>query len=345
MAVKKNKIETLILCIDRDDDVGRKTSYKGPVVGREANLKMATALALADPQDADANTVFEAVRTYDNMKKKGERVDVITLTGHYDVGVHSDRIISEQLDRVLGKFKAKKAVLVTDGLQDEHVTPLIKTRLKIVAIDRVVIKQSERLEGMYYMVHDFVENPKMSKIVLGFPALALLLLAFFGTAGWRLILAGLGVYLLVKGFQLESRVTAIFEEIARSFKTRRITFYVYVASGFIGLVGLKNGYDFIRVVGTANTLETTAAFIHGSAFMLFIGFAAALIGKLLTTGGKRKEMAKYITYGSMGLGVSLVGFEASNVILAPETGFLRLFTTLVFGLVIVAASRGIERVA
>jgi len=109
MAVKKNKIETLILCIDRDDDVGRKTSYKGPVVGREANLKMATALALADPQDADANTVFEAVRTYDNMKKKGERVDVITLTGHYDVGVHSDRIISEQLDRVLGKFKAKKA--------------------------------------------------------------------------------------------------------------------------------------------------------------------------------------------------------------------------------------------
>lgn len=337
------KVKTLILCVDRDDDVGRKTSYKGPIVGRETNLKMATALALADPQDSDANTVFAAVRTYDTLKKDGENVDVATVTGHQDVGVRSDKRIAEQLEKVFSRTKAEKVILVTDGIEDEHVIPLIQSHGDLVAVNRVVIKQSERLEGMYYMMHDFVENPKMSKIFLGLPALALLLLAFFGTAGWRLILGGLGLYLLVKGFQLESRVATVFAELSTSFKTRRITFFFYIASIFIGFVGLKSGYDFIRLVGTTTTIETAAAFIHGSVFMLFAGFAVALLGKLLSVLHSRRETVKYITYGAIGLGISLVGFEAANVILAPEGGLLGLFAALLFGLFVVAVSRAIER--
>ena len=55
----------LVLAVDIDNDLYRKTRITGPVVGRDDNLKAAAALVLADPQDTDGNTMFEAVKKYD----------------------------------------------------------------------------------------------------------------------------------------------------------------------------------------------------------------------------------------------------------------------------------------
>jgi putative membrane protein len=52
---------TLVLCVDRDDDLGRKVGIDGPVVGRDAVEEAARRLALADPEDSDANGLFAAV--------------------------------------------------------------------------------------------------------------------------------------------------------------------------------------------------------------------------------------------------------------------------------------------
>jgi len=40
--------KTLVLCIDRDNDFGRKTGIKSPIIGREENLKAAQSLALVN---------------------------------------------------------------------------------------------------------------------------------------------------------------------------------------------------------------------------------------------------------------------------------------------------------
>ena len=45
---RKEKI--LVLCVDRDNDLGDKAKVKGPVVGRDEILKAAGVLALADPR-------------------------------------------------------------------------------------------------------------------------------------------------------------------------------------------------------------------------------------------------------------------------------------------------------
>ena len=66
------KERILVLSVDRDDDVGKKAGIKGPVFGREAVLKAASALGLADPSDSDSNAMFEAVRLHDSMKKTCE---------------------------------------------------------------------------------------------------------------------------------------------------------------------------------------------------------------------------------------------------------------------------------
>jgi len=188
LADKKEKV--LIVSVDRDDDLGRKSKVRGPVVGREAVLKAAEALGLADAEESDFNAMFQAVRLYDDMKRQYD-VEVAILTGHDNVGIQSDREVNKQLVSVLSRFQADYAIVVTDGTEDEHVMPIIQSRVPILSVRRVVVKQSEELESTYYKIKDFIseslDNPKFARLVFGLPAVALLLYALFGIDGWRLI--------------------------------------------------------------------------------------------------------------------------------------------------------------
>ena len=51
----------LVICVDRDDDVGKKAGIATPVVGRDSCINAAQRLALEDPEDADSNSIFYAV--------------------------------------------------------------------------------------------------------------------------------------------------------------------------------------------------------------------------------------------------------------------------------------------
>jgi len=57
----------LVIAIDRDNDLGRKTGIRSPVLGREPNVKAALELGLADPEESDTNTMFAAIKTYDQL--------------------------------------------------------------------------------------------------------------------------------------------------------------------------------------------------------------------------------------------------------------------------------------
>ena len=51
----------LVIAIDRDNDLGRKTGIRSPVIGRDANVKAALELGLADPEESDTNTMLAAI--------------------------------------------------------------------------------------------------------------------------------------------------------------------------------------------------------------------------------------------------------------------------------------------
>ena len=87
-ATTANKL--LVICIDRDDDLGRKTGVSTPVVGRNACIEAAQRLALEDPEDADSNSIFFAVKTYEDLVSKGYEAQVITVTGVENRGVQAD---------------------------------------------------------------------------------------------------------------------------------------------------------------------------------------------------------------------------------------------------------------
>ena len=335
------KERILILCIDRDNDIGEKTKHNGPIIGRDKNLKVATDLALADPTDSDANTIFEAIRIYDELKKE-KKPEVVTLTGDKEVGIKSDEIISKQLDKLMKKTKIKKAILVTDGLEDEHLIPILHGKLDIISVRRVIMKQSERLEGMYYMIHDFIENPKMSKIFLGVPALALLLYALFGSTGWRIILGLIGVYLLIKGFKFEEPIQRVLEEMQTSLTKRKASFFFYTAAILVFFVGFKTGYDFMYTIAAVDMLEKISAFIKGSVYIFFLASLIATSGKIISVESK-KQIFKYITFIALSFSLSFVASETASIVLVPELGLFRLFVAIAFGFLIVLASILLER--
>ena len=109
---------TLVITVDRDNDLGIKTSIRGPVVGRRQVLTAALKLGITDPEESDTNAVLGALRQHDNIveaKTEEDEVEIAILTGDERVGVRSDRAIAAHLEEVGSAFQPDQAILLTDG--------------------------------------------------------------------------------------------------------------------------------------------------------------------------------------------------------------------------------------
>ncbi|MEM3162690.1 MAG: DUF373 family protein, partial [Candidatus Bathyarchaeia archaeon] len=204
----------LILCVDRDGDLSIKAQIKTPVIGRDNNLNAAVALALKDPEEADANAMFEAVRIYDRLlgdAKPDEVFEIATIAGSEFGGVSADRKIVTELNEVLKQFPANEIILVTDGYSDEAVLPLVESRIPVSSVRRVIIKHSESIEETAALfsryIRALVENPRYSRVLLGLPGALLLLLGVlvvFNLVHYYLLafIIVLGLFLFIKGFEV-----------------------------------------------------------------------------------------------------------------------------------------------
>ena len=220
-----------VLVVDIDDDLGTKAKIKGPVVGRKNNLEAAMSLALADSEDPDSNTIFKAVTIYDKLRKEGKDVEIVTLTGNSKLGIKASGKVAKQLDNVLKEHPFTSAIIVTDGSSDEEVLPVIQSRIKIDGIERVVIKQARELEKTYFMILEKMKDPVYRRILIGIPALILVLISAVYTFNIKIQYIGIliGTILLLKGFSLDEKL----EEILYSFRiessnTLAVILYVFV---------------------------------------------------------------------------------------------------------------------
>ncbi len=214
----EEKERILVVCVDRDDDLGVKTGIKGPVVGREKNLEAASKLALADPTEADANAIFGAVKVYDEVKgifKDEAEVEVATITGNSENENLADIEIARQLSEVVRSFRPTKIILVSDGADDELVIPLLNNYAEIMGVRRVIVQQSRELEHTYILIKRYLEkllsSPTSRALVLGIPGILLILSALFMLMGLQRYLyvgAGIvaGMILLDRAFGIGSKV-------------------------------------------------------------------------------------------------------------------------------------------
>src|SRR5512136_420250 len=228
MNEKETELQTqkriLILCVDRDGDLESKAGIKTPLLGRTANLDSAVSLALSDPEEPDANAMFEAIRLHDRLqseKKPGEIFEVATISGSELGGVGADRKLVAELGSLLDSFNASEVILVTDGYSDEAVLPLVQSRVPVSSIRRIVIKHSESIEetaalfGKYFKL--LWENPRYSRVVLGIPGILILIgviLAIFNVPISNILITAatiLGVIFLFKGFGIDRAIRGFYK--------------------------------------------------------------------------------------------------------------------------------------
>jgi len=221
----KEKLErVLVLCVDRDDDVGVKAKIKTPILGREENLSAAVNLALQDPEEPDANAIFEAIRIFDNLKEtreSKERCQIATISGSEFGGVSADRKLVSQLNEVLKGFSASDVILVTDGYADEAILPLVQSRVPVTSVRRIVVKHSEFIEESAAVFLRYLkmlwQNPRYSRIALGLPGILLIVLGILSVLGVQpthlgiAFLIVIGIVLVLKGFGVDKVVRGFYK--------------------------------------------------------------------------------------------------------------------------------------
>jgi putative membrane protein len=280
-------VKPLVLCVDRDDDIGRKTGIKGPIVGREPNLEAAEKLALADPADTDVNALYGAIKLAGELE-----TEVVTITGHGHVGIVSDKEITVQLEAVLDKLKPASIVFVSDGLDDEQVIPIIQSRVKIDSVQTITVRQSKELEKAYFKLANFIKevtgDPALARLIFGLPGIALLLLALGGVQALSWIMGVVGLYLIIKGFGLEDEFFNTTSEFLKSLSVERVSTLLYVVAFFMLLVGVIYGSGDMQRISLSftdsnATLNTVGLFILNSSALSFvmIGLSTALFAHIV----------------------------------------------------------------
>lgn len=330
--------------MDRDDDIGRKVGVKGPIIGRELNLEVAQKFALVDPGDTDVNAIYMAVKTADEMK-----TEVVTLTGSEHVGLISDQEISRQLDEVLTKFKPESIIFVSDGMDDEQVIPIVQSRIKIDAVQRIVVRQSRELEKAYFKFASFMRevssDPTIARLIFGLPGLILLLLGLGGMQALSLILAVIGLYLIIKGFGLEEQFFSGMSAFLKSLSVDRISTILYFLAFITFFLGVSYAWGDIqkgifKFTDSNTTLTTAGLFILNSSSIniILLSVMIVVLGRMIDDWHFKRipQVRRYMILAAFIVFVKIVLDAGANYMVNEDYGFERFMLNALVGVVSLA---------
>ncbi|MDH3361601.1 MAG: DUF373 family protein [Nitrosopumilus sp.] len=326
----------LVICIDRDNDVGEKAGINTPVIGRDACIEAAQRLALEDPEDADSNSIFAAIKTYEDLISKGYQVEVVTIAGIKDRGIHADEKILAETRKVLEKFSANGAVIVSDGEDDESVIPVIQNVLPVVSVQRVVMKVSRSVEYSYAVFGKYLKmlayDSKYSKFFLGVPGI-LLLIGGIGTIFgytaeiFSILISILGGAFLIRAFDIDRTLSNWSKPTPMGF----IRMFTMVAGVLLILSSVPAGINAVdsKLIESDAELITKITdkiiigeFITGALPILWIGLGAIFAGTLLSNwiGGIPRQISDSLRIIVL-IALYPVISQFTNIIINDENSF------------------------
>jgi putative membrane protein len=356
----KNRI--LILCVDRDGDLETKAGIKTPLLGRTRNLDAAVSLILRDPEEPDANAMFEAIRLHDYLqseKQPEEIFEVATISGLERGGVGADRKLVAELSTLLDSFSANEVILVTDGYSDEAVLPLVESRVPVSSVRRIVIKHSESIEETAALFSRYLkliwENPRYARLALGIPGLLFFLFGILsiipGAVNYYLIaiVLILGGVLLIKGFGVD-RGARNFYKWAKEYSPPplpvQIANYAMIAgvlcvavSVYLGIANAAANVTSVPpdLAGWISALPVAAGFfIKGLMDLMVVGIGIVLFGRSIRLYFERDPRL----LRNVALVVSVAWFRwilnaTADILIKPGVGFEEdVFSNLVFAIIV-----------
>jgi len=342
----------LVICVDRDNDVGEKTGILTPVVGRDACIEAAQRLALEDPEDADSNSIFSAIKTYEDLISKGYDAQVITVTGVKNRGVQADEKIASEIKSVLQKFSANGAVIVSDGEDDESVIPVIQNVLPVISVQRVVMKVSRTVEYSYAVFGKYLKmiayDSKYSKFFLGVPGILLLIGGIasvfnYTTEIFAILVSVLGGAFLIRAFDIDKAWSHWTKPTPSGF----IRMFTAIAGIILILSSISAGVITVdtsligseaQLINIVSNKVVIGQFFAGALPILWIGIGAIFGGMLLSNwlGGIHRRISdtlRLIVLASLYPTVS----QFTNILINDESSFT-LIPPLLIGLAVTLVS-------
>jgi len=342
----------LVICVDRDNDVGKKAGISTPVVGRNACIEAAQRLALEDPEDADSNAIFSAIKTYEDLVSCGYKAQVITVAGVETRSVQGDEKIASEIKSVLSKFSADGAVIVSDGEDDEMVIPIIQNVIPVVSVQRVVMKVSRTIEHSYAVFGKFLKmvvyDPRYSKFFLGVPGILLLIGGIGVLTGYTAeifaVLVGiLGGAFLIRAFDIDKAWSNWAKPTPEGFIRlfTLITGLILIAGSIpagITNVGAENLPADLGIFNIITDKIVIGQFVSGMVPFLWIGIGTIFVGILFNNWLNRKlrhisDILRVIVLVSLYPTV----YQFTNILIYEESSF-SLLLPLVIGFGVTATS-------
>lgn len=297
----------LVVCVDRDNDVGESAGIKTPVTGRDSCIEAAQRLALEDPEDADSNAIFATIKTYEDLISKGYTAEVSIVSGVKNRGIQADEKILAEIRQVQEEFGANGAVIVSDGEDDETVIPVIQNVLPVISVQRVVVRASRSVEYSYAVFGRYLKmvayDSRYSKFFLGVPGILMLIAGvatIFNFTGiiFAAMISILGGALLIRAFDIDRTWARWSKPTPMGF----IRMFMLAAGVLLILSSIPAGISAIEselfesdadIVNTITDKAIIGKFIAGALPILWIGMGAVLAGALLSNliGGVPRQIS------------------------------------------------------
>jgi putative membrane protein len=181
------------------------------------------------------------------------------------------------------------------------------------------------LEGTYYILKKFLDDPKVSRMIFIPLGLAMILYAtaylldYPGVA--TIIVVGvIGAYLLYKGFGLDEIVHSIMDALRISLSRGRFSFVTYAVTilliviGFT--VGFRNVLEFYSTDGSLGLVLYLMTFIYGSIEWLIIAGLVTSVGVIIDVyANERESLGKVIVFPFFVIALGFILYGASVYII------------------------------
>ncbi len=285
--MQRHDVTTLVLCVDRTDDVGRKTGATTPVAGWEEVHALVSEVGLADPEDSGVNSLLEALRVTRDLRENGENAEVAVVSGSSDSVISADRAVARQVDELVDEYDPDSAVVVLDSTQDERLVPIVESRTTVDSVDRVVVRQARDLESTYYLLKQFLADEELRQTVLvplGVALVVFPVLSFqFGTAlALATMTTVIGLFLLYKGFGVDEYVIDAATRARDAVYSGQVSIVTYAVAGGLTLIAIAAGaFGVSQLPDSEGVLLPTMRFLYDSVPWLTTAALTASLGRLL----------------------------------------------------------------
>jgi putative membrane protein len=298
---------TLVLVVDRDNDFGVKGGVQTPAIGLDAISDAAVKLGIADPEDSDVNTVYAAVKVYNELLAEGRDAELALICGDTKVGHRSDMRIADELEIVMNTVGPDRAILISDGAEDEYVYPMISSRIKVDSVKKVYVKQAPGLEGAFYVLTRILrDNDKRKRLLapIGFVLVAISLvlmvpvfLGYRDTGNLSYIYNGTGIFvvfaigmlLCIYAYRVTERLAGYAMSLIGKLRSGDLTVIFFVAAVVLFCVGIILGITAASDPAILTDEQRLLIFMSNSLWVLAFAYICNDFGKFL---GRYIEQSK-----------------------------------------------------